>query len=336
MNLQNNTNFNELLKLITTSKQKALKQVNNALIELYWDIGKYISTKTIKENWGKGVVKELANYIKLQDPTIKGFSDKNLWRMKQFYEVYYGNKKLSALLRELTWTNNLLILSSSKSEEEREFYILTSIKCKYSSRELERQIQSGMFERTMLANEKLSQTVKELPQETSNVFRDTYSLDFLNLPTQHKEKDLQKALISSLKEFILELGIGFAFIGEEYRLQVGDDDFYIDLLFYHRDLKCLVAFELKVGKFKPSHLGQLEFYLEALDRDVKRDDENPSIGVLLCRKKNDEVVEYALSRSLSPTVVSEYETKLIPKKVLQDKMNELYEIYDLRDNIERR
>jgi predicted nuclease of restriction endonuclease-like (RecB) superfamily len=312
MNLQNNknnTNFNELLNLITSSKQKALKLVNSTLIELYWDIGKYISTKTIKENWGKSVVKELANYIKLQDPTVKGFSDKNIWRMKQFYETYYKNKKLSAVLRELTWTNNLLILSSSKSEEEREFYILTSIKCKYSSRELERQIQSG-------------------------VFKDSYSLEFLNLPEKHKEKDLQKALVGSLKEFILELGIGFAFIGEEYRLQVGDDDFYIDLLFYHRDLKCLVAFELKIGKFKPSHLGQLEFYLEALDRDIKRDDENPSIGVLLCRKKNDEVVEYALSRSLSPTVVSEYTTKLIPKKILQDKMNELYELYELDNTID--
>lgn len=331
MNLQNNknnTNFNEIINLITSSKQKAYAQVNSTLIELYWNIGKYISTKTIKENWGKSVVKELSIFITQQEPTIKGFSDKNLWRMKQFYEVYHKNEKLSALLRELTWTNNLLILSSSKSEEEREFYILLSIKSKYSSRELERQIKSGIFERTMLANKNLSSVMTELPQSTNNIFRDSYSLEFLNIKNEHKEKDLQKALIASLKEFILELGIGFAFIGEEYRLQVGDDDFYIDLLFYHRDLKCLVVFELKTKKFKPSHLGQLEFYLEALDRDVKREDENPSIGVLLCRKKNNEVVEYALSRSLSPTVVSEYETKLIPKKVLQDKMNELYEQFE--------
>jgi len=332
MKIQHQINFNEILSTIRTSKQKAYTQINRTLIELYWDVGKYISKKTIKENWGKGVVKELAIFIKQQDPTIKGFTSRNLWRMKQFYETYEGNKKVSALLTQLTWTNNLLILSSSKSEEEREFYILTSIKGKYSSRELERQIQSGMFERTMLANEKLSSVMTQLPQDTNNIFKDSYSFEFLNLPEKHKEKNLQKALIGSLKEFILELGIGFAFIGEEYRLQVGDDDFYIDLLFYHRDLKCLVAFELKVGKFKPSHLGQLEFYLEALDRDVKRDDENPSIGVLLCRKKNDEVVEYALSRSLSPTVVSEYETKLIPKKVLQDKMNELYEVYKLNGN----
>jgi predicted nuclease of restriction endonuclease-like (RecB) superfamily len=330
--VENRTHFTEVLLSIQNSKFQAMRQVNSTLIELYWDIGHYISTKTIKENWGKSIVTELAIFIKQQDPTIKGFSDKNLWRMKQFYETYYKNEKLSAVLRELTWTNNLLILSSSKSEEEREFYILMSIKSKYSSRELERQIQSGVFERTMLANEKLSSVMTQLPQNTNNIFRDSYSLEFLNLPDKHKEKDLQKALLGSLKEFILELGMGFAFIGEEYRLEVGDDDFYIDLLFYHRDLKCLVAFELKIGKFKPSDLGQLEFYLEALDRDVKRDDENPSIGVLLCRKKNDEVVKYALSRSLSPTVVSKYETKLIPKKILQDKMNELYELYELKKN----
>lgn len=324
-------NFQEILQTIQLSKQKVFQQVNITLIELYWDIGDYISSKTIKDNWGKGVVKELAIYIKEQDPILKGFTSRNLWRMKQFYETYREDIKVSALLTQLTWTNNLLILSSSKSKEEREFYIYLSIKGKYSSRELERQIQSGVFERTMLANKKLSAVIRELPQDTNNIFKDSYALDFLDLPTKHKEKDLQKALISSLKEFILELGIGFAFIGEEYRLQVGDDDFYIDLLFYHRDLKCLVAFELKIGKFKPSHLGQLEFYLEALDRDVKRDDENPSIGVLLCRKKNDEVVKYALSRSLSPTVISEYETKLIPKKILQDKMNELYKIYERKE-----
>jgi len=329
MNIQNTT-FNEVLKLIKTSKQKVYAQVNTTLIELYWDIGNYISTKTIKENWGKSVVKELANYIKLQDPTSKGFGDKNLWLMKQFYETYYQNKKLYTLCREISWSNNRRIFSL-KTKEEREFYLSITVKQKYSYRELERQINSSLFERTMLGNKKLSSVVKDLPQDANNIFRDIYTLEFLNLQENHKEKDLQKALIGSLKDFILELGIGFAFLGEEYRLQVGDDDFYIDLLFYHRDLKCLVAFELKVGKFKPSHLGQLEFYLEALDRDVKREDENPSIGVLLCREKNDEVVEYALSRSLSPTVVSEYETKLIPKKILQDKMNELYALYGLSD-----
>jgi predicted nuclease of restriction endonuclease-like (RecB) superfamily len=322
-------NFNEILKTIQTSKQKALQQLNTTLIELYWEIGKYISAKTISENWGKSVVKELSEYIKEKEPTIKGFSDKNLWRMKQFYDTYKDNEKLTPLVTEISWTNNLIILSSAKTDQEREFYLLLTSRERYSKRELERQIKSGIFERTMLANEKLSPVVRELPQETKDVFRDSYALEFLDLPTPHSEKDLQHALISSLKQFILELGVGFAFIGEEYRLQVGNEDFYIDLLFYHRHLRCLVAFELKIGKFKPAHLGQLEFYLEALDRDVKSKDENPSIGILLCREKDDEVVKYALSRSLSPTVISDYETQLIPKKVLQQKLNELYEIYDI-------
>ena len=330
MNPTASRNFNEILITIQSSKQKALQQVNNTLIELYWEIGKYISTKAIKENWGKSVVKELADYIKEKEPTIKGFSDKNLWRMKQFYEIYADNKKLISLVTEISWTNNLIILSRVKTDEEREFYLLLASQERYSKRELERQINSGIFERTMLANVKLSPVVRVLPQETTNVFRDSYTLEFLNLSTPHSEKDLQHALIGSLKQFILELGVGFAFIGEEYRVQVGNEDFYIDLLFYHRHLRCLVAFELKVGKFKPSHLGQLEFYLEALDRDIRSKDENPSIGILLCRNKDDEVVKYALNRSLSPTVISEYETKLIPKKILRQKLNELYEMYDMK------
>lgn len=325
------TNFEEIIHLINTSKQKAYEQVNTILIELYWNIGQYISTKTIKENWGKSVVKELADYIQIQEPTINGFSDKNLWRMKQFYETYHKNKKLSPLVRKLTWTNNLLILSASKSDEEREFYINISIKERYSKRELERQIKSGVFERTILANKKLSPTLTLLPQETTNVFKDIYSLEFLGLNSLHSEKNLQTSLLSNLKNFILEIGKDFCFLGQEYKVQVGNKDFSIDLLFYHRELQCLVAFELKIDEFEPSYLGQLEFYLEALDRDVKKEHENPSIGVLLCRKKNDEVVKYALSRSLSPTVISEYETKLIPKELLRKKLNEFYERLEIKE-----
>ena len=331
MNPTTTQNFNEILKTIQTSKQKALQQVNTTLIKLYWEVGKYISIKTISENWGKSIVEDLAAYIKKQEPTLKGFTARSLWRMKQFYETYKDNKKLTPLVTEISWTNNLIILSSAKTDEEREFYLLLASRERYSKRELERQISSGIFERTMLANKKLSAVLRELPQETANVFRDSYALEFLDLPTPHSEKDLQHALIGSLKQFILELGVGFAFVGEEYRIQVGNEDFYIDLLFYHRHLRCLVAFELKIGKFKPAHLGQLEFYLEALDRDVKSKDENPSIGILLCREKDDEVVKYALNRSLSPTVISDYETKLIPKKVLRQKLNELYEIYGLEE-----
>ncbi len=332
MNLEQQQNFSEILNLISTSKQKAFSAVNTILIELYWSVGEHISSKTIKESWGKSVVQELANFIVQKEPNLQGFTARNLWRMKQFYETYQGNEKLSPLVTQLSWTNNLMILSASKSDEEREFYINFCLHERYSKRELERQIKSGLYERTMLANKKLSPVVTGLPQDSTNVFRDIYSLEFLGLDTLHSEKDLQKSLVSSLRDFIIEIGKDFCFMGQEYRLQVGNKDFSIDLLFYHRELRCLVAFELKIDEFTPAYLGQLEFYLEALDRDVKKEYENPSIGVLLCRQKDDEVVEYAMSRSLSPTVISQYETKLIPKELLRQKLNQFYEYLDEKTN----
>ncbi|MDM8515594.1 PDDEXK nuclease domain-containing protein [Desulfobacterales bacterium HSG16] len=319
--------FYEILDQIQKTRIKAYSRVNSILMELYWNVGKYISEQVNANEWGKGVVKELAIFIKTKDPDIKGFSPRNIWRMKQFYETYTEKEKLSTLWSQITWSHNRRIMTI-KTSEEREFYLQLCAKQKYSVRELERLINTSTFERTMLSDEKLSEAVRQLPQSTKGVFKDQYVFEFLNIPTLHKEKDLQKALVRSLKDFILELGIGFTFIGENYRLQVGTDDFFIDLLFYHRHLQCLVAFELKTTKFKPAHLGQLEFYLEALDRDVKLLHENQSIGVLLCREKNDEIVEYALSRSVSPAVISEYETKLIPRELLRKKLNEFYTLIE--------
>ncbi len=315
--------FNEVLSRIQQAKQKAYQQINASLIELYWNIGNYISEQVKNKSWGKGVVTDLANFISQQDAELKGFTSRNLWRMKQFYETYSDDEKLSTLWAQLSWSHNRRIMSL-KTAEEREFYLQLCTKKRYSVRELERLINSGTFERTILAEPKLSGTIKQLPQPVTGVFKDSYVFEFLDLPVPHQEKDLQQALVASLKDFILELGVGFSFVGQEYRLQVGNDDFFIDLLFFHRQLQCLVAFELKTGKFKPEYLGKLEFYLEALDRDIKLLHENPSIGVLLCREKNDEVVEYALSRSVSPAIISEYETKLIPKEVLRQKLNEFY------------
>ena len=328
------SNFDEVLSAIQNAKQKVFKQVNASLIELYWSVGNYISEQVKNSNWGKSVVEELATFISHQEPNIKGFSANNIWRMKKFYETYKNlpqcGKKLPTMWTELSWSHHRRIMTL-KSEEERDFYLQLCLKQNYSVRELEKLINSSTFERIMIANESLSEQVKNLPQKTESVFKDSYVFDFLNISKGHKEKDLQKALILSLKDFVLELGAGFSFIGEEYRLQVGNDDFYIDLLFFHRELQCLIAFELKTGKFKPQYMGQLEFYLEALDRDVKLPQENPSIGVLLCREKDSEVVEYALSRSLSPAVVADYETKLIPKEMLQRKLNELYQILENKD-----
>ena len=317
--------FSDIIILIKQSRSNAIRAVNAELIDLYWNIGKYIFRKIEKAEWGDSVVSELAKYIHQNEPEIKGFSDKNIWRMKQFYETYKDFPKLSTLLREISWSHNLAIFSRCKSIEEREFYLKLAKKESYSFRELDRQISSSLFERTMIGNTKLSTTLRESNTSLTNTFKDSYVFEFLDIPEMHNERDLQRGLIKQMKNFILELGKDFLFIGEEYRLQVGNSDFYIDLLFYHRGLQCLIAFELKADKFKPDHLGQLNFYLEALDRDVKKTNENPSIGVLLCKDKDSEVVEYALSRSLSPTMVSEYQTQLPDKKLLQQKLHELFE-----------
>lgn len=317
--------FTDIIQLIKQSRTNAIKAVNAELINLYWNIGEHISKKIEQSEWGDSVVTELASFIQTQEPEIKGFSDKNIWRMKQFYENYKDFPKLSTLLREISWSHNLAIFSRCKTVEEREFYLKLAKQENYSFRELERQISASLFERTMIGNSKLSTALRESNHDLTNTFKDRYIFEFLNLPEPHSESDLQRGLVRQMKNFILELGKDFLFIGEEYKLQVGNSDFYIDLLFYHRGLQCLVAFELKTDKFKPDHLGQLNFYLEALDRDVRKPNENPSIGVLLCKDKDSEVVEYALSRSLSPTMVSEYKTQLPDKKLLQQKMHELFD-----------
>ncbi|SCW38388.1 YhcG family protein [Mucilaginibacter sp. NFR10] len=316
--------FIEVIGLINQSRFNAYKAVNTELIDLYWKIGEYISNRVSNEEWGKSIVSSLAIYIQTVEPNLKGFSDKNLWRMKQFYETYKEHQNLSALLRENTWTNNLAIFSRCRSMEEKEFYLRLCAKELYSSRELERQMNSGVFERVMIGNQKLSSVMREMTPNISNAFKDTYVFEFLNLPEIHSEGDLQHALILQMKNVILELGKDFLFMEEQYRIQVGNSDFFIDLVFFHRSLQCLIAFELKVDKFKPEHLGQLNFYLEALDRDVKKVHENPSIGILLCKSKDTEVVEYALSRNLSPALVAEYQTILPNKTFLQNKFHQLF------------
>ncbi len=324
--------FQEVMDLITTAQEKTFNQINKSLLELYWSVGEYISTEVTQHDWGKSTVEELSLFIKSRNSNIKGFTSRNIWRMKLFYETYSGNVKLSPLVSQLSWSNNLLIFSRCKTEEEREFYIKLSIKSRLSKRDLGNKIDSGTFERVMLSDAKTPRLFKELPQDVTGVFKDSYILDFLDLPTNYKEKDLQSALISNLKDFILELGLGFSFIGEKVRVEVGNSNFELDLLFYHRDLQCMVVFELKTTEFKPSHLGQLSFYMEAMDKQEKREHENPTIGVLLCRSKDDEVVELALNSNLSPTLVAEYETKMIPKELLRQKMNEFYNILESKED----
>ena len=316
--------FAEISALITAARLRAVQAVNTTLIDLYWQVGQTISRKIEQAQWGDGVVAQLAEHLARTQPGLRGFTSRNLFRMRQFYEAYRGNEIVSALLRQLPWTHNLIILNQSQRSEEREFYLRQAIQEKWSKRELERQFKTALFERTMLSPAKLSPLVTQMHPDALSVFKDSYLVEFLDLPQGHLEADLHQGLLQQLKQFLIELGRDFCFVGSEYPLQVGGRDFALDLLFFHRGLNCLVAIELKVGRFEPEYLGKLGFYLEALDRDVKKPHEQPAIGVLLCANKDEEVVEYALSRSLSPALIAAYQTQLPEKALLQAKLHELF------------
>lgn len=296
---------------------------------MYWKVGEFLSKETEHASYGDAYIDEISREIQETFPGIKGFNRRGLYRMKKFYETYKDNDIVTPLVTQISWTNHLLIMSGCKTDEEREFYIRLCIKENYSKRQLERQLDSGYYERYMLSKETLlPESVKKWGE---NPFLDSYVMEFLDLPNEFHENDLRKALIRNMKDFILELGKDFTFIDEEYKVQVGGDDFRIDLLFYHRGLQCLVAIELKIGKFKPEYISKLDFYLEALDRQVKKENENPSVGLLLCAAKNDEVVEYAMSRTMSPMLVSQYQLQLPDKAVLEKKLQQLVNIPQIED-----
>ena len=318
--------FADVLGLIEASKTRALAAVNTELIDLYWRIGEIISQRITLEGWGKSTVTSLADAIHARHPGMNGFSAQNLWRMRQFYETYRDFPKLSPLVRELSWSHNLLILGKCRRTEEREFYLRLCQRERWGKRELERQIDSALFERAVLSPPKVAPAMRQIHPDAISAFKDAYLVEFLELPSPYSEADLHRGLVEHLKHFLIELGRDFCFVGSQYPLQVGGRDFALDLLFFHRGLNSLVAIELKVDEFQPEYLGKLEFYLEALDRDVRKPHERPSIGVLLCATKDSEVVEYALSRSLSPALIAEYRTRLPDKKLLQAKLHEFYEL----------
>lgn len=313
-----------LCYIINISRQNALRRVNEELINMYWQVGKYLSDASEETNFGDAYIDNISVQIQSAFPGIKGFNRRGLYRMKKFYETYKDDEFVTTLLSQISWSNHLAILSKAKSVEERHFYITLCIKENYSARELSRQIDSGYYERYMLSKDKLlPEAIKDLKE---NPFLDSYVIEFLDLPSNFKETDLRKGLIKNMKDFILEVGKDFTFIDEEYKVQVGGEDYRIDLLFYHRGLQCLVAFELKIGKFKPEYISKMDFYLEALDRQKKKKNENPSVGMILCASKDDEVVEYAMSRTMSPMMVAEYQLQLPDKEVLQRKLQELINI----------
>jgi predicted nuclease of restriction endonuclease-like (RecB) superfamily len=316
--------FNEVLALIQSAKQQAMQAVNTQLIELYWQVGAYISRKLEKAEWGDSVVSQLAEHLAQTQPGLRGFTRSNLFRMRQFYETYHADEIVAPLVRQLSWSHNVIIFSQSKRPEERDFYVRMAVQEKWSKRELERQFKAALFERSVTQPVKVSAVLKQTHPAALEIFRDAYMLEFLDLPGGHAETDLHQGLLGRLKDFLIELGRDFSFVGSHYPLQVGGRDFALDLLFFHRGLNCLVAIELKVGRFEPEYLGKLNFYLEALDRDERKPHENPAIGVLLCASKEDEVVEYALNRSLSPALIAEYQVQLPDKQLLQAKLHEFY------------
>lgn len=320
-----NLDFNIIVNIIETRRQNAYVKVNEELILMYWDFGKYVSEITKNSKHGEKCILQIVDFMKVNYPKVKGFNRPGIYRMKQFYETYKDNLIVSPLVRQISWTNNLIILSSTKTMEEKEFYIRLCIKYNYSKRELERQIKSGYYERYLLSPNNIKQL--NFKGNLNTKILDTYSLEFLNLPSNYSEKDLKTAIIKNLKLFILEIGNDFAFLGEEFRVNVGGEDYYIDLLFYNRKLSCLVAFELKQGPFKPEYVSKMNFYLEALDKDEREINENPSVGVILCSDKNETIVNYSLSRSISSTLVSKYKLELIDKKLLERKIEEIKNSY---------
>lgn len=318
--------FEEVVALIEQSRIHASQAVNTVLIDLYWKVGEYVWLKIQNEGWGKGTVVDLASFVQGKRPGIRGFSPQNIWRMRQFFEAYRDQPILSSLLRELPWSSNLHILSRAKRPEEREFYLRMASRNHWQVREVARQMNAGLFERSILNPPKLSTALRELQPLAAEFFKDVYTLEFLGLPPEHSEADLHGALLRNLGRFITELGRDFCFVGSEYPIQVGGEDYALDLLFFHRAMNCLVAIELKIREFRPEDLGKINFYLEALDRDIRKPHENPAIGLLLCATKDVEVVEYCLSRSLSPAMVAEYETLLPDKELLKAKLHEFYQL----------
>jgi predicted nuclease of restriction endonuclease-like (RecB) superfamily len=318
--------FREVLALIERARKRAYQTVNTELIGLYWHVGEYITGKLESAAWGEGVVDQLARYLSRRHPGIRGFTRASLFRMRQFFETYRRNTKVAALLRQLPWTHHVMILGRSKTPEERAFYLQLAIREKWSSRELERQLDGCLFERAVLSPPKVSPALTRVYPEAETLFKDTYLVEFLQLPDGHAETDLHRSLLAKLRQFLIELGRDFCFIGSEYPVQVGGRDFSLDLLFFNRALNCLVAIDLKVTRFEPEHLGKMNFYLEALDRDVRKPHERPAIGVLLCATKDNEVVEYSLSRTLSPALIAEYQTALPDKRLLQRKLHEFYQL----------
>jgi predicted nuclease of restriction endonuclease-like (RecB) superfamily len=359
--------FQQVHGIISLHRSQALQTVNNENLLTAWEVGGYVSARLKNSVWGSKTVTQLSEYLRSQDPTLRGYGRRNIYNMVSLYDTYSSSEFLQYVeklkltqfvqsataqikdtvnvqalsakiepnqivqiesaqfpifLNLTTLSNHYEILNACNFIEERIFYVLYSHKERLNINELRRCLKNQTFVSLTGDKHNFSKGLKDVYPQALPMLKDTVFVDFLGLPQKHSEKKLQDGILDNMKDFVLEMGKDFLFVDKEYPLQVGNSSFKVDLLFFHRGLQCLVAIELKTAKFKPEYMGQLEFYLEALDRDVRRSNENPSIGILLCQEADRSVVEYAMSRSLSPTMIAEYQRQLIPKEVLQQSLEE--------------
>ena len=325
----------EVKERVRSARYDALKAVNKELVALYWDIGRLIAERQSSEGWGKSVVERLAHDLQSEFPGVKGFSVQNLWYMRQFYLDYRDKEKLQPLVGEISWTHNLIILQRSKDPLEREFYIRMTRKFGWSKNVLIHQIENQSYEKSLLGQTNFDKTLTPGQRAQAKLaVKDEYTFDFLEMAEEHSERELERALIARVEDFLRAMGGLFAFVGSQFRLAVDDKEYFIDLLLYHRRLRCLVAIELKVGEFQPEFVGKMQFYLAALDRQVREEGENPSIGIILCKEKNRTVVEYALHDARKPIGVATYRMfKRLPKE-LKGQLPSPAEIAELLEGVE--
>ena len=321
MKIVKNNNYGKFLREIKEriyrAQYDALKAVNKELISLYWDIGRGVVEKQKKYGWGKSVVEKLADDLQKEFPGIKGFSSRNIWNMRIFYLLYKNSQKLQPLVAEISWVKNIIIMEKCKDDLEREFYIKMTKKYGWTKNVLIHQIENKSYEKFLLNQTNFDKALPEKYRHQAKLaVKDEYTFDFLELGEEHSEKQLEIELINNVRKFLIEMGGYFTFIGNQYRIEIEDNEYFIDLLLYHRVLKCLVAVELKIGSFKPEYAGKMQFYLSALDDKSKLKDENPSIGIILCKSKKRTIVEYALRSVNKPIGIATYKiTDKLPKEL---------------------
>ena len=316
-NLEYNVFVKDIKAKILIAQYEAMKIVNTALIKLYWEIGEEIYKQQQEKGWGKNIVEILSKELKNEFPNIKGFSASNLWRMRNIYLEYKENENLAPLVREISWTKNIIILEKCSNDKQREFYIKMTAKFGWTKNVLIHNIENKTYEKHLLGQTNFDKTISEKYKNQAKLaVKDEYIFDFMELKEEHEEKELEKALVKNMKKFLEQMGGNYAFMGNQYKINVGGKDFYIDLLLYHRTLNSLVAIELKIGEFDPRDLGQLQFYLTALDKQVRLKHENPPIGIIICKSKNRTIVEYALNDTNKPIGVASYEiSKSLPQNL---------------------